>query len=318
MARSAARVARVVDAVERCAVVGVGEHAHGDLVSWRWREAIMRELRRRGVPFVVLCENLDFYVRGARRQGGRRLEFRRHESGGLTSFTPHLVAGSDLTREHMRVTRRVARLAGGHVYGIDAQAAGFPHLAAAPSPGDYVSRIAGASFRLWQAAPEAQRRDGALRNRLNADTILAALRSAPPRPGLARPGAPRPKLLYFAHNEHVATGCRAARENRAYQTEGALLRAALGDAYLSVATWAPRLWALWGARARRAGARDAAARVFVSPRARLPEGACWEREHAAAALGPEYTSADFDVVITDSATGGGARPTLLAAASQPS
>jgi hypothetical protein len=224
-------------------VVGLGEHAHGELLSWKRRLALVKSWVREGAKVLVLCENLDYYVQGLRDEGARlRFEFEDVRVNGVehTVFTPNLMAYADRTHEHLEMTRAFASLGGGGVtfYGVDVQLLDHPHL---------VSRTRTSALKdavmlhrpAWERCSHTDRR-GAERNRLNAETILRMARMHPLH-----------KVIYFAHNEHVAFGCAQTRRDPTYVTEGAILKRRLGPLYTAVATFAPVTWSvLWRAPER--------------------------------------------------------------------
>lgn len=241
-------------------VIGIGEHAHGELLSWGPRLEAVRAVGRDKV--VVLLDNLDYYVSGFRR---RPVRFETNPDG---SFMPHMAAFGDRTAEHLEVCRAFAGL---HVpcYGIDVQALNFPHMM---QQRGLVGRALAEHRAAWEGATAAERKAGGLRNRLNAETILWFARRFPRR-----------TVLYFAQNEHVALACDNSRRDPGYVTEGAVLRSALGaGGYLSVATFAPTLWCMWGS---------------VRPRLHV------------SAWGKDYGRSDFDEVVEF--TGPGPKPHVL-------
>ena len=255
-------------------IIGIGEHCHGDLLSWTVRLEVARALvRRAGKKLVVLTENIDFFVAELRRKAPR---FRRGDEG---EFYPFLVHLSNRLPLHMDAALELSRLAEGRIYGVDVQALHHPDLPG----GRYVrSKLRG------MTAPHG---DGALRNRQNAEMILRIARDFTQRD-------PETVVMYLAHNEHVALGCSAC--NRTYTTEGALLRRAHGDGYMSIATYARNIGSFWNNerewRIRKERSRNAPpARVLSSPRTLLQSSPVYT-------LGGDYTTANFDyTVATDTA-----------------
>jgi erythromycin esterase-like protein len=261
-------------------VIGIGEHAHGELVSWRWRLAIMRELRSRGHTLAVLCENLDAYVKGLNEGDPLRIDPK------WGTFHPNLIADSDRSREHMAITEEVRELSS-DIYGIDVQALDFPQLPSRPRVALQLAR----HKKRWGAATNTEAR-GSVRNALNAETIERMAKEFPT--GTI--------VLYFAHDEHVALSCDAMRENQKYATDGSLLRKSMGLRYRSIGTYAPSLWSHWGAcrgykTPRRTVETDETTKrycatakheVFVMPKRR-----------PALSLGDVYKPADFDYMLCD-------------------
>lgn len=286
-------------------VIGIGEHAHGDEVSWAWRLAVMRALARAGHRrLVVLCENVDCLVAGLRRgRQGRRptaVAFDRNDGdppSAYPPFTPHLVPGSCRSAVHLAAAREVARLARGRVFGVDVAYLRHAGLDRPPCADRraYVSRVHAALDvrRRCAAAGPAAAVGGALRNALNAETILAIARDQPA-------GS---TVLYFAHNEHVALACAAARADPtgAYVTEGALLRAALPrGGYRALATYSPCMWAFWGgARPRLHDDRGEPGRPTLPPDE--ADVALLRPDDDAGDLGGYCTLADFDATLCSAA-----------------
>lgn len=263
-------------------VIGIGEHTHGELVSWRWRLAIMRELRSRGHTLAVLCEHLDFFVKGLTEGEPLTVD---PEYG---TFTPFLIADANISREHMAITEEVRKLSS-DIYGIDVQALDFPELPSRPR----VARQLARHKKRWGAATNTDAR-GSVRNALNAETIERMAKEFPA--GTI--------VLYFAHDEHVALSCEGMREDLKYEyvTEGSLLRKSMGNRYRSIGTYAPSLWSHWGA-----------GRGYKkTPRLTLETDETTKRYCATAkhevfmmpkrpvmSLGDVYTPADFDFVVCD-------------------
>jgi hypothetical protein len=248
-------------------VFGVGEHCHGDLLSWLVRLDVARALVENGRRLVVLTENLDFYVAGLRRKSPR---FITHGDAG--EFHPFLVHLSNRTREHLDAARELSKLAEGRVYGIDVQALDHPGV----KGGQYVrSKMKGLT------GPKG---DGTLRNQQNAEMILRIVRDHPSH-----------VVLYLAHNEHVALGCKGTERNGTYRTEGDLLRRALGKSgYVSIATYARNHGSFWNEahewRVRRDRAKTAPPMLTASRLTVLTRSPKYS-------LGGDYTTADFDYTI---------------------
>ena len=222
----------------RTVVVGVGEHAHGDEVSWTLRVGLMRRLADVS-RMVVLCENLDFSVAALRRPDVSFAFFPASAGSPFVTFDPFLLAYSDRTRKQLRAAREIAGLCQRRVFGVDVQQLDFPGLPM--ERGTCVSRAYQRmrARRRWRDAPASEKRAGALRNRLNGECVAH----------IAEMQEPGTVILYFAHNEHVAKSCSESRRNARYATDGSvvLLRAARSaHAYYSVATFAPLLWNAWG------------------------------------------------------------------------
>lgn len=228
-------------------VIGIGEHAHGDTVSWNWRLAVVEHLLSRGFDVDILLENLDFYVH-QRKLGPKPatscsvglLE------DGSAQFHPFLISGSDHTTWHKNMTEQFLALPRSRVrmFGIDVQQLSFPFMRDAMRP--IVRRALSRVASEWENAREKEQTDGRLRNELNARTIAHFSVNARKR---TRPT----KVLYFAHNEHIAKGCKncksknRSRADSGYKTEGMYLIEHHGVRYVSIATFSPKLWNTWQA-----------------------------------------------------------------------
>ena len=211
-------------------IMGIGEHAHGELVSWRWRLAIMRELRSRGRTLAVLCESFDSFVEGLNEGEPLRID---PEYG---TFSPFLIPYAHISGEHMAITEEVRKLSS-DIYGIDVQALDFPKLRSRPR----VARQLARHKARWDAATNTGAR-GRVRDALNAETIERMAKDFPA--GTI--------VLYFAHNAHIALSSEEMRQNHMYATEGSLLRKSMGNRYMSIGT---SLWSYWGASRASRGLR---------------------------------------------------------------
>ena len=216
-------------------VIGVGEDAHGDTVSWPWRMAIVGRLLDEGFNLDILCENMDVYV-DTRRHGITPNYLR-----GGKRFYPNMLPRSDTTRWHLDMTRAFMALPRSRVrfFGTDVQQLSFDFARLAmraPVRRAFEERDI---HRRWLRSSSRSRSGGALRNRLNAEVIARFAESAKVRPH-------KTKILYFAHNEHVSTGCVQSRKDPTYVTEGAWMRRLFPHLrYVAIATTSFRLWNVW-------------------------------------------------------------------------
>lgn len=210
-------------------VIGVGEHAHGDTVSWHWREAILNFLSSRGFEVIVACEQADAFLENFR---GQRLEdlngdesswswwppppaseeqskdTNREEDRAL--FYPHLLPFSCYHPLQLEFARRMSRIASASssvsFVGIDVQQLSFPALRTRMSGLLRRHGITRETARAWTGAHDTTRRRGALRNRLNAHILVRLAETTRQKKTGAREGDDNNiKVLYFAQNEHVAT-----------------------------------------------------------------------------------------------------------------
>lgn len=229
----------VVQAALAAALVGVGEAAHGELVSWPVRLALLRAATTPAArrPVYVFVECLHPLVAAMNVPGPFA------EDGGR--FYPCLIPYANMSAQHLALHRRLRAMAArGEVrfVGIDVQVA-TAHLApfwermpgGEPALDALVRRVVqkhGRGFTLG---------DGADRNRRNARIIAELMRTLTPAAAAAGP------CFYWAHNAHVARGGQETRADASYRLEGWYLARALGAGrYLSVLTYAPVLWAMWG------------------------------------------------------------------------
>lgn len=223
-------------------IVGIGEHVHGELLSWKHRLELVRRWLSNGHRVLVLCETLDFYVQGMRAR--EPFIFHEDELNGVRrlGFTPCLMPFACYTREHLEIMRSFAALPQDAVtfFGIDVQLLDHPLLLASTEHSELRSILTRRHRLPWAADAESERR-GETRNRLNADTILLLARMHP-----------KHKVVYFAQNEHVAFDCDATRRTQGqYVTEGAILKRRLGNRYVSIATFATVMWnAAWNVTRR--------------------------------------------------------------------
>jgi hypothetical protein len=257
-------------------VVGIGEHCHGDLVSWHWRIDAVRALAEAGRRVAVLCETFDFFVAPARQAG-----FRFARKGA--QFVPFLMPFSDVRKEHMRACREVAKHA--TCFGVDVQQLDFGFSSSAGMSAPILGGVLARHAAAWHAASDSARRSGALRNALNG-RIVAEMATALKAQGYTA-------VLYFAHNEHVARSCVHARERPAYRTDGHHIERRV--TYRAVATLAPRTWHTWNL-ARSARVKRAKLGRMKPLR---PGGVAVVAQGAGLDIGGYCTSDDFDVVLVD-------------------
>lgn len=216
---------------DRPIVIGIGEKAHGDEVSWGFRIEIMKRLAAAHptLPMTVLCENLDFFVKDFRKR--RRTTFTTRsgpDTGGCSQFYPHLLPFANQTLVQKDAAIEIVDLCNRRVHGIDVQQLNFPN--AVPAGRVVANRLESTGAKAtWTTASESDRTSGHLRNKLNADMVRS----------FARKGT---IVLYFAQNEHVSNLSKQVR-GTVYSTEGWHLHRSEDVEYMSVATFCPRLWA---------------------------------------------------------------------------
>lgn len=257
-------------------LIGIGEHAHGDLVSWRWRHAIVEKLLSAGFRVVILCEQFDMYLTNTSPTSPKRMQdidgdvelFRRYGN----SFYPHMIPRSESTPEHFEITRAFSLLPC-EFYGIDVKQLDFDVIIGRACKKVRSSLAASGAEKEWTEGPK----DGAQRNRLNAKMIHHFVKNNKKRRNT--------KFLYFAHNEHVATDCDETRSDPSYKTEGRLIRELYPDTtpYLSLATFAEHTWNTWE--------NSTTPRLLVD---RIPSPPLVRKVYS---MGESYKSSDFDHVL---------------------
>lgn len=226
-------------------VIGIGEHAHGDTVSWGWRLAIVEKLLEMGYAVTIACENTDFYLQNS---SGLRLEqldgdgskwMVDDESG---RFYPSMLPFSDITQWQFCMTKEFSKLPVEFI-GTDVQQLSFGFMR--QNMGDAMRSVIAASpgvHKRWIKAENDKVRRGGVRNELNAQ-ILFDLK-------MKNKNKNKSKLVYFAHNEHVALAAHQTRiSTTSYRTDGSHLEDLLRRhnlTYLSIGTFSPELWNTWG------------------------------------------------------------------------
>lgn len=280
-------------------VIGVGEHTHGDLISWRWRLALLRELIDAGYDVEVLCEGIDWFTTNTASP-----PIRLEDIGGNPDlftfcdgdFYPHMMAGSNTKKEHFDITRTFSRLPKNRCkfYGIDVQQLNFPALHALAGRKVKEALHDSGAEREWNTASSRTRNNGALRNRLNAKMILHFSSLAAEREKTMKNNTRPTKIVYFAHNEHIAVDCVQSRENSAYKTDGNWIREIGPDDkrhYLSLATFSEHTWNTWDM------SKPPLMTVDLLPPRTRKSGVINGRSSPAIPLGDDYVSGDFDFVL---------------------
>lgn len=216
----------------RPVVVGIGEQAHGEEVSWGFRTEIMKRLAAAYPtrPMTVLCENADFFVKDFRKK--RQMNFTTFSDPGTVAcqqFYPCLTPFSNQTLVQMDAAIEIVDLCKHRVHGIDIQQLDF--ATDLPAGHAVTKRVQSTGAKAtWMKASKPTQAEGHLRNKLNADLVIS----------FARKGT---IILYFAQNEHVSNMSEGVHHT--YSTDGWHLAKSKDVEYLSVATFCPRLWATW-------------------------------------------------------------------------
>jgi hypothetical protein len=214
-------------------LVGVGEMAHGELMSWPIRIRLLRAALAHG-PVVVFMEHLHPYLAAMNVPGKFEIEDGK--------FYPFLMSDANMSTEHLAIHKRLRKLSGGGrvvFIGIDVQVSAFPVLWDALPGGDpatdamvrAVIKKHSGGFKIG---------DGTVRNIRNAAIILDLMHEL---------RAKASKFFYWAHNGHVGYGEPATRKpGTKFMLEGELLRRALPtDGYKAVLTYSPGpVWTFWG------------------------------------------------------------------------
>lgn len=224
-------------------VIGVGESAHGEDVSWKFRIKIMQFLiDLKNIDLIILCEHADYYVRNVRkRPAPDQFEiYRNNKNESFGHFMPHLMPFADRTRVQLDSAAEIARLARGRVYGIDIQQVSFPFMWRGCGKTVRTSMTKCGALEEWRNGCDKDRVDGAMRNRLNAKIIADIANSTT----VMRTRRDRqPVVIYIAHNEHISKCARS--ETRTYKTDGHYLAKDPSIEYCAIATHSPHLWATW-------------------------------------------------------------------------
>lgn len=221
------RLQAIIRQASNADVVGIGEHNHGELTSWKFRYAIIKGLIDLGKHVVVLCENLETYVQNITVSPSKLTR-----KNGY--FEPNLMIYSDRSEEHMVITREFVKLKGAEFHGIDIQILKFPALWRLVKSRP-LRRILSVHKDTWLRGNMV---DGKLRNNLNAEIIMDFL-------AMSRAKDPNSVVVYLAHNEHVALSCRESRVDPLYRVEGSLL-AKSPIKYLAVGTYSPFQYSMMG------------------------------------------------------------------------
>lgn len=231
-------VATLLKECEKADIVGIGEHHHGELLSWKWRHLIAKHLKSKGYNVVVLLEQIQIYVDGLSKTPKPKFFFEtiNYNHCKAKKFYPHLMANA-VSKEHLKITKEFAKL-NIDMYGVDVAILRHEGLVNLIKD-DYIKSIMLKQIQHWQTYSKRRRmQDGLLRNSFNANILLDVMNDK------KRIDATT-KILYFAHNEHVALDCEAHRNDPKYVTEGSILRSKLDKKYMSVGTFAPNMSSLW-------------------------------------------------------------------------
>lgn len=224
-------------------VIGVGESAHGEEVSWKFRTELMQYLSDlKNIDLVVLCEHADYYVRHARkRPAPDQFEIYHIKNEPFGHFMPHLMPFADRTRVQLESVAEIARLARGHVYGIDIQQVTYQFMWHGCGKTVRTSMTKCGALEEWRNGSDKDHANGAMRNRLNAKIIAYIANVTTVR----RVTHDRQRVvIYIAHNEHVSKSAHS--ETRVYKTDGHYLAKDTSIEYCAIATHSPHLWATWG------------------------------------------------------------------------
>lgn len=241
--------ANLLRAAEAADVIGIGEDAHGELVSWPTRLCLTRALCKRGYDVVILCEQLHPFVA---RMNDKRFKLLRAEDN---DFVPYMTGGANMSKEHTSYHRRFHALAHSpenkvRFVGIDVQIVEHAYLWDVPDlrPNDETEDYNETRAMIHRYEKEFLRdahkdsKRGATRNKVNARIISELVESS-------RKASKRPtKFLYFAHNGHVARSISFGPDasDKCYRPDGWHLARCDGFKYLAIATYALYLPNVWG------------------------------------------------------------------------
>lgn len=223
---------------EQADVIGIGEHHHGDLLSWKWRIAITKHLINKGYNVIVLLEQLQINVDGLSQSQRPHFIFQTidHQHGKAKIFYPHMLP-SAVGKEHMKITKEFAKM-NIEMYGTDIALLRYDGLINFVKD-EFMKQKLLQHKAAWNKHPKVHRMsDGMLRNTFNAKIIKSIMCEK-------KTYNPNTKILYFAHNEHVAVNCESHRTDPKYMTEGQILKGMFTNKYVAIGTYAPNMSSLW-------------------------------------------------------------------------
>lgn len=207
-------------------LIGIGEQAHGELTSWKFRYKIVKYLTTKYDKVYIFCESLDYWCN---KLNDKNVKFIFDEYG----FYPYIIHNANKSKEHLKYTKKFIKLLPKiKFYGVDIQVVKWPGFCK-ESDKDLMTIM----NKYKDDYLENDKGSGRLRNKYNAfimNDLLNLLRKSP-----------KNKFVYLAHNEHCAPDCNGMRRNKNYLTDGYYLKNKLNINYLSVATYSLNMYSIW-------------------------------------------------------------------------
>lgn len=208
-------------------LIGIGEHAHGELISWKIRYKILKYLTKNYDKVYIFCEQLDFYVNGL---NNKNVKLMFDESG----FYPYIIPRANLTNEHLYYTKKMNKLLPKiKFYGIDIQVVKYNYM---------YKNISSEVYNIIEKYKEEYLtsckglESGIIRNKCNAFIINDLIKFL---------NKSNNKFIYWAHNEHIALNCFETNKNKKYLTDGYYLKNICNIKYLSIGTYSNELYNVW-------------------------------------------------------------------------
>ena len=174
--------------IDKNNLIGIGEEAHGELTSWKYRYNIIKHytdyIKKNNInkKIIIFVENIDIYTNELNH---KNCKFNFYNN----FFYPNLIAGSERTKEHLKITKKFNKLIPYVKFiGIDIQIVEYFNL----KKKDNINPLL---FDLLQRYKKdyLKNTSGANRNKFNSLIIKNLMKKINYY-----------KCFYFAHNGHVA------------------------------------------------------------------------------------------------------------------
>ena len=214
-------------------LIGIGEQAHGELISWKIRYKIIKYLTKYYDKVYIFCEQLDYFVNGL---NNKNVKFIFNEDG----FYPHIMARSNLTNEHLYYTKKINKLLPKiKFYGIDIQVVKYNDLY---NKKDMSSELYNIIEKYKDEYLKKNLGSGIIRNKCNAFIINDLIQFLNKKNVNSTSNN---KFIYLGHNEHIAFNCFGTNKDKKYLTDGYYLKNICNIKYLSIATYSNELYNVW-------------------------------------------------------------------------
>jgi hypothetical protein len=210
-------------------LIGIGEEAHGEIISWKFRYKIIKYLTRYYDKIYIFSEQLDFYIN---KLNNKNVKFIFDDYG----FYPYIITKANMTKEHLYYTKKFNKLLPKiKFYGIDIQIVEF---------NDLYKNISNELHNIIEKyKDEYLNKDlgsGKFRNKCNAFIINDLINYINNKSSKSNN-----KFIYFGHNEHIAFNCDATNKDKKYLTDGCYLKNIYSIKYLSIATYSNEIYNIW-------------------------------------------------------------------------